>query len=285
MKFVIAAAAALSAAGSAAAFGQEAFVLPETEIHPLPTAANGIDYELYVKVPAECHEVEGGCPVIYLLDAEYSFALAANTTEHLADRNRIPHLIVVSIAYPDKSDWGYRSNRSRDYTPVFDPDDGYGERYQGESGGAPAFLDVIETEIVPYVEANFPAAERPRTLVGHSYGGLFSVYALLSKPDLFDQIVSVSPSLWYNDGWIFDYESEQGPGEASRQNRAYLAVGEYEEQPENNRTMVSDLERFAQRLDAWPDARIEYEIEVLDHETHASLFPRALSTGLRKLFQ
>lgn len=282
---LIAAGAALIAGWGGCALAPTPFMLPETEVHALPTAANGIDYELYVKVPEECRTQEGGCPVVYLLDAEYSFALAANTTEHLADRNRIPHLIVVSIAYPDKTERGYRSNRSRDYTPVFDPDDGYGERYQGESGGAAAFLDVIGTQIVPYVEANFPAAPRPRTLVGHSYGGLFSVYALLSQPDLFDQIVSVSPSLWYNDGWIFDYEARQGLGESGRQNRAYLAVGEYEEQPENDRTMVSDLERFGDRLAAWPDTRIEYEIEVLDHETHASLFPRALSTGLRKLFQ
>lgn len=285
MKFLIAVTVALSAAGAGSSLAQAPFVLPETEIHPLPAAQNGIDYELYVKVPEACRTQAGGCPVVYLLDAEYSFALAANITEHLADRSRIPHLIVVSIAYPDKTDQAYRSNRSRDYTPVFDPDDGYGERFQGESGGAPAFLDVLEDEIVPYVEASFPAAPRPRTLVGHSYGGLFSVYALLTKPDLFDQIVSVSPSLWYHDGWIFDHEAQQGPGEAGQRNRAYLGVGSFEEQPENGRTMVGDLERFGERLDAWPDARIEYEVEVLDGETHASVFPRALSTGLRKLFQ
>ncbi|TGY89792.1 alpha/beta hydrolase [Marinicauda algicola] len=285
MKLTIAATATLAALSIGAAGAQDPFVLPETEVHALPAAANAIEYELYVKVPEECRAREDGCPVVYLLDAEYSFALAANITEHLADRNRIPHLIVVSIAYRDKTEEGYRSNRSRDYTPVFDPDDGYGERYQAESGGAPAFLDAIETEIVPYVEANFPAAQRPRTLVGHSYGGLFAIYALLTEPDLFDQAISVSPSLWYHDGWIFDYEAEHGPGEAGQRNRVYLAVGAYEEQPENGRAMVSDLRRFGQRLEAWPDTRIEYEVEELDGETHASVFPRALSTGLRKLFQ
>lgn len=284
-RFLILAFAALGAAGVGSTFAQAPFTLPETEIHSIDDAQNGIDYELYLKVPKECRARAAGCPVVYLLDAEYSFALAANITEHLADRNRIPNLIVVAIAYRDKTDWGYRFNRSRDYTPVFDPDDGYGERYQAESGGAPAFLDILKTRIVPYVEANFPAASRPRTLVGHSYGGLFSIYALLRDRALFENIIAVSPSLWYHDGWIFDYEARRVADNAGLRNRVYMSVGSFEEQPGNNRKMVSDLAAFGTRLAAWPDERIEYRIEVLDGETHASVFPRALSTGLRTLFQ
>jgi len=40
-------------------------------------------------------------------------------------------------------------------------------------GGAANFLEFIEKELVPYVEANYPVTHF-RTLIGHSYGGLFT---------------------------------------------------------------------------------------------------------------
>jgi pimeloyl-ACP methyl ester carboxylesterase len=38
-----------------------------------------------------------------------------------------------------------------------------------------------------------------RVLVGHSLGGLFAVYALIRRPDLFTGYVVMEPSLWWND--------------------------------------------------------------------------------------
>lgn len=65
----------------------------------------------------------------------------------------------------------------------------------------------------------------------------------------------------------------------------YLAVGEHEEQTPPSHAMVSELERFAERIGEWGGDIAEYKIEVLDGETHASVFPRAFSTGIRAHFQ
>lgn len=258
-----------------------AFALPDTEVVEPPTAANGIDYQLYLHVPPACRTPEAACPAVYLLDAEYSFPLAASIATHLAERRRMPWVITVSIGYQDKTQ--YRPNRTRDYTPFpVNAEDG-GPNQRGSGGGA-AFRAVIRDEIIPFVEARYHPDPQQRTLVGHSYGGLFAVNTLLEEPDLFDNFIIVSPSLWYGGGHVLE-QARQAP---SRQKigsmRVYLAVGEWEEQPENGRAMVSEARQLDRMFAAWGDAVIAHEIAVLPEESHASVFPAALSNGLRKLF-
>ncbi len=279
-------AAALVAGAPASAQSDEreappAFAIPGSAVHVLPTAANGVDYELYMRASDAC-TAETPCTAVYMLDAEYSFGLASLIAEHLEARGQLAPLVLVAIAYQDKSQ--YRLNRTRDYTPLHWPEGGYGEEAQTVSGGGPAFLDVLANEIIPFVEANAPASSAHRGLIGHSYGGLFATYALLEERELFDRALIVSPSYWYADGWIFAREAETHERALGRESWAYLAVGSWEEQPENGRAMVSDLERMGDILQARDDANLALEVRVFEDETHASIFPAALSTGLRRLF-
>lgn len=260
------------------------YSIPDSEVVDLPVSANGIVYRLYIHVPQQCREAGASCPAMYMLDAEYSFALSAQIVTHLADRERIPGVISVAIGYPDKSQ--YRPFRSRDYTPYFHPTGGYGEETQSVSGGGPAFLDVIASEIIPYVESRYPASSEQRTLVGHSYGGLFATYAWLTRPELFAKYIIVSPSLWYADRRPLTDVREacaNDPSDATAD--MFLAVGAYEEQPENGRTMVSDLDALAALLEDCSARPVNVYARTYEDETHASIFPAAFSTGLRKQFQ
>lgn len=260
------------------------YAVPHSRIVDVPSASNGVDYQLYVHVPPACTAPEHRCPTVYLLDAEYSFPLVSAIVTHLADRDRIPPLVSVSIGYPDKSN--YRRDRTRDYTPFFHPDGGYGREMQKVSGGGPAFLSVLTGEIVPFVERSFPSAGQPRTLVGHSYGGLFAVHAWIQAPHLFERYVVVSPSLWYADGEMLDRVEQACSGSAIAQAQwLYLAVGEHEDQPENGRAMVADLRTLGALLEHCDSRKTSVELRVFLDETHASVFPAALSSGLRALFQ
>jgi hypothetical protein len=259
------------------------FVIPGSEGVDLAPSANGIAYQLYVHVPPACREPQAECPAIYTLDAEYSSGLSALITTHLIDRNRIPPVVTVSIGYPDKSQ--YRLNRSRDYTPYFFPTGGHGEETQAVSGGGPAFRTAIRDDIIPWVEGHFPVAPGNRTLVGHSYGGLFAVSTLMAEPDLFDSYVIVSPSLWYGDGRFLEEVRAFEPAPRETPITVYLAVGEYEEQPENGRAMVSDARALADEFARWGEARVRFAFTVMPGETHASIFPGAYSNGIRAIFQ
>ena len=66
------------------------------------------------------------------------------------------------------------------------------------SGGADKFLKFIETELIPEIEKRY-RTQPYRILAGHSLGGLFAIHAMLSRPDVFQSYIAVSPALhWDN---------------------------------------------------------------------------------------
>ncbi|MGZ5440732.1 MAG: alpha/beta hydrolase [Thermoanaerobaculia bacterium] len=236
----------------------EPVTLPRTNTLRVKAKSNGIAYKLYVSLPRDYETSKQRYPVIYTLDADYSFAVAHNVVEHLADREHLRWAIVVGIAYDGPLQ--YRLNRTRDYTPKHSPDGGYGPQFQKHSGGGPKFQKFLGEELIPLIERTYRTTDE-RTLVGHSYGGLFSTWTMLTT-DLFTGYVIVSPSLWYDDSFIFGVKG-------STRARAYVAAGSIE-----NPVMARDAKRLAVRLGP-------HKVEILDDETHNSIFPSAFSRGIR----
>lgn len=263
------------------------YSLPFSQVIALRSRINRVAYRLYVRTPPSYRAGSRHYPLILLLDADYSFVLAANIVEHLADRmNQAPKAIIAAVAYdgayPDRD--RYREERTRDYTPIFFPTGGYGPRFQAGSGGGPAFLRMLAEEALPLLDRSFRTAPGERTLVGHSYGGLFASWVLQERPSLFNRYLMVSPSLWYAERLILEREARGGLAPLANRTFAYLAVGSWEEQPENGRHMVSELERFAALLAQRRDPNLVVKHRVFEDETHASIFPAAFSTGIRHLF-
>lgn len=255
-------------------------VLPGTHERTLRSTINGVDYKLYVSLPNGYDPEAERYPVVYLLDADYSFAIGRNIVEHLSDRGHLTPAILVGIAYAGPE--AYRRHRTRDYTPTHTLDGGYGPEYQAHSGGGPRFLQFISDELIPFIEDEYHAAER-RVLVGHSYGGLFVTWSLLNDPSLFDGYIAVSPSLWYDDHWIFEEQSRRTDSLRDVSARVYMTVGDRE--INSRRNMVEDLRRFAttSSLRDHPGIRLRWSVE--SDETHNSIFPGALSDGLRFVLQ
>ena len=80
--------------------------------------------------------------------------------------------------------------RRYDYTPTRDANDPQGER----SGHAAEFLAAIEHEVIPFVEKEYRVDPSYRVLSGNSLGGLFSLYAMLAGPGLFQAHIAASPA-------------------------------------------------------------------------------------------
>jgi uncharacterized protein len=237
----------------------EPVTLPRTTTLHVTAKSNGVAYKLYVSLPRDYGQSRQRYPVIYTLDADYSFAVARNVVEHLADRDHLRWAIVIGIAYDGPEQ--YRINRTRDYTPTHTLEGGYGPEYQKHSGGGPKFRQFLGEELIPMIDRTYRTTTE-RTLVGHSYGGLFSTWTMLTT-DLFTGYVIVSPSLWYDDSFLFGLK---GTPKA----RAYVAAGSIE-----NPVMARDARKLASRLGPG------HKVEVLDDETHNSIFPSAFSRGIR----
>lgn len=260
----------------------DAIVLSNTQVHKIHSKLNGHDYKLYINLPASYLSNNKGksYPTVYLLDADYSFALTKQVAEHLMDRDRVKEFIIVGIAYDGPLK--YKLNRTRDYTPSqVLLDVGYGREFQKYSGGADKFYQFLNNELIPYISKKFPVND-DRAIVGHSYGGLFASYGLIHYPSVFNKAIIVSPSLWYDNGLILKQAKSKNNFNYSILHKVYLAVGEHENL---HYKMVDDLKLFSEIIQNKPHNNLEFDIDITTNLDHDTIFPTALTKGLMYLFK
>jgi predicted alpha/beta superfamily hydrolase len=137
--------------------------------------AQNEDRVLEIILPGE-HKAdsENKYPVVYVLDGGWHTSLVSFIYNFAVEEGLLPPAIIVGI--PNLEIEG-QSQRNRDLLPA---------------QGADKFLAFIENDVIPFIEKNYPANGK-RTLYGHSYGGLFSTYAFLSRPGVFDAYMAIDP--------------------------------------------------------------------------------------------
>ena len=130
-------------------------------------------------------------PVIYLLDGgrDEDFIHVSGLVQFGSFPwiDLLPESIVVGIANVDrKRDFTYPSRNALDQ-----------EEFP-TSGKSEAFIAFLANELIPFMEAGYRTSAE-KTLIGQSLGGLLATEVLFTEPDLFDNYIIVSPSLWWDD--------------------------------------------------------------------------------------
>jgi predicted alpha/beta superfamily hydrolase len=145
--------------------------------------------KFYVQLPANYNANKNEkYPVVYILDGEVFLPTVYNV-QNFYSGGFMPEMVLVGISN-DK-------NRMRDLT-TSKVTEMYGMPFEQENGEAANFSNFIETELIPFIEKKYPVTNF-RTLIGHSYGGLFTVYSLIHHPQLFSNYLAIDPSLdWDN---------------------------------------------------------------------------------------
>ena len=157
-------------------------VIENSELIDLHSEQTGRDYELIVGLPESyAKEPQRRYPVLYLLDGQWDFNIVNQMSGALRYDKVIPEILVVGITYAgDKPN--YTQLRRADYTPTrWQPPD----ESAPFGGDGPKFLSFLQEHLLPTVEARYRVDASQRMLAGHSAGGLFTLYALLEKPELF----------------------------------------------------------------------------------------------------
>jgi uncharacterized protein len=149
--------------------------------------------QFWIHLPNQGNLVEGKqYPVIYLLDGGVHLGGLAMVQEYY-NYFRLPEMIVVGISN--------RVHRTRDLTPTV-IESRHGGIMAEESGGSEAFTSFIADELIPLIDSKYPTTIH-RTLIGHSYAGLFAVNTLVYHPELFTNYVAIDPSLdWGDQRWM-----------------------------------------------------------------------------------
>ncbi len=163
-------------------------------------------YRVQVAVPT-VPAPAGGFPVAYLLDGNAALMeIPAARLEALSTSPRPPVLAFVGYDNDLRID---ADSRAFDYTPRRAGDDGAQLDAIGgrRNGGADAFLDLLEHEVAPRVEAMAPVDPAHRALWGHSYGGVLVLHALFTRPGAFAAYATADPSLWWGGGHLLREEA------------------------------------------------------------------------------
>lgn len=252
--------------------------LPGTHQQDLRDPASGHTWRIWVQPPAGPAPATGH-PVLYVLDGNAAFALAAQLARNSAGRPGdmgADSAIVVGIGHPGDAVI-HPAERQRDYTPPAP-----GRAATPEAGGADLLLDFIARELQPRVAQAFATDPGRQTISGHSFGGLLVLHALFTRPAQFTRYAATSPSVWWNNAQLLHTARQfmQLHARAPRPFKAQLQlrVGSLEQAQaaptaaraavQAERRMIERTQALADQLGAlqWPELRVDMAVlPGLDH--------------------
>ncbi len=237
------------------------------------TGPQGADYRIWISEPVGAVPYTGGHRVLYVLDGNAFFGLfhdAKRLQDGFADT------IIVSVGYPTDKPYDF-TRRAYDFTP---PAPGA----KPPQGGQDALLDFLEKTLKPAIAARYRVDTDQESLFGHSFGGMFALYAMYTRPALFDHYVAASPTLWWANRYLLPSErafaARVARGEVDvRQTSLLLAVGDAEPAQE-----VQDVIALERRLQPLSAQGLRTGLRVQPGEDHMSLTPAIVTQVLRETF-
>ena len=257
----------LLASSAASAQGPNLYDAPERLV--VKSQVLGEERVILVRTPAGYARSSEKFPVLYMTDGDAHIQHTSGTVSFLARNARMPEMIVVGITNTD---------RTRDLTPthVAQAPDNPNARFP-TSGGADKFLKFIETELIPLVESKY-RTQPFRALAGHSLGGLFAVHALVTKPELFNSYVAVSPSLQWDNYEEIDRVKEFFKTRKELNRTLFASLG-------NEPGDIGDAYvMFREALQKQQVKGFVWEAVRYEDEDHGSVVLRSHYAGLRKVF-
>lgn len=195
----------------------------------LQSTANGAIYQIRVGLPGNYNPSIEKYATIYVLDGKEIFGFVANRCQEISDQYALKNVLVVSI--------GYGKDRSIDYTPT---------KVSSVTGGAPQFLNFIETQLIPKMEQDYHAetTRESRAILGHSYGGLFGGYVFAVNNKVFGNYIMLSPSFWFDNYAPLQMEKDNRVKNKTAKHLVFMGIGANEE----GDRMLAPFDTFYQSL-------------------------------------
>ncbi|MBO0948230.1 alpha/beta hydrolase [Fibrella forsythiae] len=162
-------------------------------------------------------------PVVVLLDANFHFPMLAASVRQYEKAGLLPPLILVGVGYRSLNDMD--SLRTRDYLyPAALPSDEL-----TTTGGGKQFRHFIISTLLPTIDSTFRTTKQNRSLLGHSFGGYFTLYSLLAqttaRTGAFKNFIAASPSLWYHDFYLNQLLAKLASPGRIDSTRIFISVG------------------------------------------------------------
>lgn len=152
-------------------------------------------------------------PVIYVLDGaiDEDFIHISGLVQFGSASwvNLVPNSIVVGIVNKDRQhDFTFPSQNKKQLKKM------------PTSGGSEKYIQFLKNELLPLINETYRVSD-VKTVIGQSLGGLLATEILFINPDLFDNYIIISPSLWWDNASLLETEIAK----FQSQKRIYIAIG------------------------------------------------------------
>jgi uncharacterized protein len=248
-------------------------VIENSELRVLPTNENGRSYQLHIRVPDSfAQHPERRYPVLFVTDAYWDFALIASSYGALVYDKVVPEFIIVGLGYAGEK-LKHDELRLWELSPLpVKPG-------STATGHAKKFLHSLEHEIIPFVEREYRADPNQRVLAGSSLGGLFTLYAMYTRPALFQGYIASSPAVAFGNDWVIGQAREFAKSGKRIDARLYVTGAEYEWAG-----YLAGVKRYQQLLPTLQHPGLVFENRIIDGERHAGTKAEAYNRGIRFVF-
>ena len=205
-------------------------------------------------------------PVIYLLDGsiDEDFIHISGLVQFgsFSWINMIPESIVVGISNVDrKRDFTFPTNNKKDKEDF------------PTTGESESFINFIENELQPYIDKKYET-DSIKTLIGQSLGGLLATEILFKNPDLFDNYIIASPSLWWDDESLLKYS----PNSYSTKKSIFIAVGK------EGKVMERTAKELYDKLNLLKKENTNLYFEFFEKQNHGDALHLAVYSAFGKIF-
>ena len=206
-------------------------------------------------------------PVIYLLDGsiDEDFIHISGLVQFgsFSWINMIPESIVIGISNIDrKRDFTFPTNNKRD------------KKNSPTTGESDNFMNFIEKELQPLIDRNYKT-DTIKTLIGQSLGGLLATEILYKKPDLFDNYIIVSPSLWWDNESLLKVK----PINYQSKKSIYISVGK------DGKVMERTAKELYEKLNLEKKENTNLFFDFFEKRNHGDALHLSVYNAFEKIFK
>ena len=236
---------------------------------------NGEKYKIFI---ARQKNVARYDRVVFMVDANAQFPILLNSyakiyangakqnAKAVSKLNKT--VLIVGIGYDSPLAYDTK-RRTRDLTPAAS-----GEEY-ANGGGAAEFYDFVKDELFPLVDKKYSTAKSDKIYFGHSFGGLFGIYALLRDDGIFDEFFIASPSLWWGESQLIRDALDEGKFRSNLKAKFIMLVAGSSEM-RKGKTDKAGILKAADLAEILKTKGLSCEFKLYEGASHGEVIPLAL---------
>ena len=191
-------------------------------IHRIRSSVYGNEQTITVRLPRGYGDApERRYPVLFSVDGgpDQDFELLAGIAAEAEHSTSYEPFILIGIKTEDRY-----SQLTPEMTrlPIARLRENFGERMK--PGGAVTFRQYLERDVIPWATGRYRTGRK--ILTAASLGGLFVLDTFLQRPEMFDDYIALTPSVWWDDGRIVDEAARALARHGRSDRRFYFTMGD-----------------------------------------------------------